>query len=196
MTNIPIPGIEFTPAPPEAGFLGDSLDVGDEFSSERIMSCWTVIPLGNDQNYSREYLGVPRTAKPNTPTPTDIAQLSFEQFRSGNWSFNRRSGTHYPRQQVNSEEEYEYKLRPLSFQLQAERVSALTRALSAVSSRISRGFTRDYGPPRTIEDLENVLDTDYEVKWDGSRDPKNPVNWSLPRKIGILFLISMQYLMV
>jgi len=195
MTNIPIPGIEFTPAPPEAGFLGDSLDIGDEFSYERIMSCWSVIPLGNDENYNREYLGVPRTMKRNTPTPTDIAQLSFEQFRSGSWSFNRRPETHYPPQQVYSEEENEYKLRPLSFQLQPERASALTRALSAVS-RISRGFSRDYGPPRTIEDLENVLDTDYEVKWDGSQDPKNPVNWSLPRKIGILFLISMQYLMV
>lgn len=194
MTNIPIPGFELTPAPPEAGFLGDNLDIGDEFSYERIMSCWSVIPLGNE-NYNREYLGVPRTMKRNTPTPTDIAQLSFEQFRSGNWSFHRRPETHYPLQQVYSEEEYEYKLRPLSFQLQPERASALTRALSAVS-RISRGFSRDYGPPRTIEDLENVLDTDYEVKWDGPQDPKNPVNWSLPRKIGILFLISMQYLMV
>ncbi|KAG0635686.1 major facilitator superfamily domain-containing protein [Tuber brumale] len=193
--NIPIPGFEFTPAPPETGFLGDSLDTGDEFNCERIMSGWSFIPLADDQNYNHEYLGAPRTLHLNTPTLTDIAHLSFEQFRSGNWSFNRRSETRYPRQTVYSEEAGEYKLRPLSFQLQPERASALTRALSAVS-RISRGLSGDYGPPRTIEDLENVLDTDYEVKWDGLQDPKNPVNWSLPRKIGILFLISMQYLMV
>ncbi|PWW80643.1 MFS general substrate transporter [Tuber magnatum] len=195
MTNIPIPGFGFTRAPPEAGFLGDGLDIGDEFTSERIMSAWSFILLADDGYYNREYLGVSGRMNLNTPLPTDIALLSFEQFRSGNWSFNRRTGAQHPRQTVYSEEAYGYKLRPLSFQLQPERASALTRAFSAVS-RISRGLSGDYGPPRTIGDLENVLDTHYEVKWDGLQDQKNPVNWSLPRKIVILFLISMQYLMV
>ncbi|RPA98856.1 MFS general substrate transporter [Choiromyces venosus 120613-1] len=195
MTNIPVLTFEVTPAPPETGFLGDSLDIGDEFSCERLMSGWSFISLANDENHNHGYLGAPRTMNRSAPTPTDVAHLSFEQLKSGNWSFNRRMGTHYSHQLVDSEEEFEYKLRPLSFQLPPERASALTRALSAVS-RISRGLSGDYGPPRTLEDLENVLDTDYEVKWDGPQDPKNPVNWSLPRKIGILFLISMQYLMV
>ncbi|CUS10402.1 unnamed protein product [Tuber aestivum] len=195
MTKIHIPGFEITPAPPGARFLEDSLDIGDEFTSERIMSAWSFIPLADEGNYSRGYLGVSGTMNLNTPLPTDIAHLSSEQFRSGNWSFNRRPGTQYQRQTIYSEEGFEYKLRPLSFQLQPERASALTRAFSAVS-RISKGLSGDYGPPRTIEDLENVLDTDYEVKWDGPQDPKNPLNWSLPRKTGILFLISMQYLMV
>ncbi|KAG0132912.1 major facilitator superfamily domain-containing protein [Tuber indicum] len=195
MAKIPILGLKFTPTSPGTGFLGDNLDIGDEFSYEQIMSGWSFIPLGDDQNYNHQYPGAGRAMNRNTPTLTDIAHLSSEQFRSGNWSFNRRQGTQYPRQSVCPEEAREYKLRPLSFQSQPERASALTRAFSTVS-RISWGFSGDNGPPRTIEDLEKVLDTDYEVKWDGADDPKNPVNWSLPRKIGILFLISMQYLMV
>jgi hypothetical protein len=49
---------------------------------------------------------------------------------------------------------------------------------------------------RTSKDLEAILNTQFEVKWDGPKDPDNPMNWPLTKKGIILALVSMQTLMV
>ncbi|KAI5795283.1 MFS multidrug transporter [Geopyxis carbonaria] len=49
---------------------------------------------------------------------------------------------------------------------------------------------------RTQKDLEAVLNTPFEVKWEGKEDMEYPMNWSLMNKGLILFLVSMQTLVV
>jgi hypothetical protein len=48
---------------------------------------------------------------------------------------------------------------------------------------------------RTSKYLEAVLDTEFEVKWDGPDDPKNPLNWSFWKKAAILLMVALQTLM-
>lgn len=49
---------------------------------------------------------------------------------------------------------------------------------------------------RTQKDLDAVLNTPFEVKWEGKEDMEYPMNWSLMNKGIILFLVSMQTLVV
>lgn len=49
---------------------------------------------------------------------------------------------------------------------------------------------------KTSKDLAAVLDTEFEVKWNGPNDPQNALNWSSLRKYWILALVSLQTWMV
>lgn len=60
--------------------------------------------------------------------------------------------------------------------------------------RIATRASRTSG--KSSKDLEEILNTEFEVKWDGPDDPLNALNWSKLRKYLILVLVSLQAWMV
>lgn len=73
-----------------------------------------------------------------------------------------------------------------------------TRRISTILDpeiiRIATRASRISGKPS--RDLEEILNTEFEVKWDGPNDPLNALNWSKLRKYLILVLVSLQAWMV
>ena len=68
----------------------------------------------------------------------------------------------------------------------------------SVIDRLSRSLTpagRSGAADRTTADFESVQGTPWEVRW-ADRDPENPHNWSLARRGWILWVVSMQTLVV
>lgn len=68
----------------------------------------------------------------------------------------------------------------------------------SVIDRLSRSLTpagRSGAAGRTTADFESVQGTPWEVRW-ADRDPESPLNWSLARRGWILWVISMQTLVV
>lgn len=49
---------------------------------------------------------------------------------------------------------------------------------------------------KSSKHLEEILNTEFEVKWDGPDDPLNSLNWSKLRKYFVLALVSLQAWMV
>lgn len=56
-------------------------------------------------------------------------------------------------------------------------------------------ITRTVSTTRTTKDLEAVIGTPFEVRWQ-ENDPESPLNWKWQRKGWILALVSMQTLIV
>lgn len=73
-----------------------------------------------------------------------------------------------------------------------------TRRISTILDpeiiRIATRASRISGKPS--RDFEEILNTEFEVKWDGPDDPLNALNWSKLRKYLILVLVSLQAWMV
>lgn len=60
--------------------------------------------------------------------------------------------------------------------------------------RIATGASRISG--KSSRHLGEILNTEFEVKWDGPDDPLNALNWSKLRKYFVLALVSLQAWMV
>lgn len=65
--------------------------------------------------------------------------------------------------------------------------------LGRLRSGLSRTTTKR--TTRTQEEVEAILGTEYEVRWEKD-DPENPQNWTLAKKGWIMALVSLQTLIV
>lgn len=73
----------------------------------------------------------------------------------------------------------------------------IRRISTVVDPEVTRTTTRaSRASGKTSKDLEAVLNTEFEVKWDGPDDPRNALNWPSSRKYAILALVSLQTWMV
>src|SRR5688572_11179331 len=87
--------------------------------------------------------------------------LSWVDWKSGSYSQRANTETSLDTEYSENDE-----IRPLS-QLTYRSITdktAIDRAISTIH-RLSRTLSEHDGPPRTQEDLEQVLNTEYEVKW-------------------------------
>ncbi|KAI5841424.1 major facilitator superfamily domain-containing protein [Morchella snyderi] len=79
----------------------------------------------------------------------------------------------------------------------AEGVTRIATLVDPDITRIATKASRASGKSgRTAKDLESVLGTEFEVKWEGPNDPQNALNWATKTKALILGLVSLQTWMV
>jgi hypothetical protein len=85
---------------------------------------------------------------------------------------------------------------PLGYDAAVVRVTSLDdQKRSDTTLHLTRTISRKT-TTRTTKDLEAVLNTPWEVKWNGPDDNENPLNWSFTKRGYTLMLVSIQTLIV
>lgn len=67
--------------------------------------------------------------------------------------------------------------------------------LHALRTLTKTGTRKTQLTTRTKDDIDATLGTEFEVKWE-ENDPEFPMNWSLAKKAWIMFVVSMQTVVV
>lgn len=99
--------------------------------------------------------------------------------------------------QSKSKEECENEINSISSASTSDYDEGIRRISTVVDPEITRTATRASRiSGRTAKDLEAILNTEFEVRWDGPDDPRNALNWPSLQKYAILILVSLQTWMV